>query len=241
MNKQYFSFVLYGCLLLGGISNSLPVSASTFSVDSLLKVGNDNGHGTFTVTNTQKETVYVKGEVLQVKVSSGEIEKIPLTRENFPIWDLAVNPSKLRLLPGEIRDVAVKYLCKADCDRSRDLVYQIRFSPVSAPDEVEGQSVSFSFGMAPYYIVPASQQRMEYSWDYDEKAHTVKVHNTGNTYLKIQFDNCNKLRAINSCRAVYHVLSGRKMRIELPEGIQGRNVQVTVANHDQRYQDEFTL
>lgn len=226
---------------------SLSVSAyafagPTFTLDSLLKAGNDDGHGSFTLTNTNDETVYVKGEVIQIKVEEGDIKKIPLTKENFLLWDLSINPSKLQLLPGEVRDVAVKYLCQKDCDRSKDSVYQIRFTPVSAPVEMDGQKVVFAFGLAPYYIVPALTSEVDYEWNYDEDAHVVSVYNKGNTYLKIEFDNCNNnLRSERRCRAVFNVLSGRKLDIKLEEGLQGNNVNVTVADHDQRFEDEFIL
>lgn len=217
-------------------------AAPTFTLDTLFKTSNDNGNGSFTLRNTQRENVFVKGEVLQVKVVDGEIEKIPLTRDNFPLWDLAINPSKLRLLPGEVRDVAVKYLCQKDCDRTEDLVYQVRFSPISAPDGSDEQRVDIGFGFAPYYIIPALESKVTYEWDYDEQKHEVQVKNTGNTYLKIEVDNCNnKLRTVKNCVAVYDVLAGRVLNIDLPETLKGNNVRVTVADHDQRYQDEFTL
>lgn len=217
-------------------------AASTFQIDTLLQVSNERGNGVFTLSNDSNQTVYVKGEVLQVKVIDGEIVKIPLTRENFPIWDLAVNPSKLRLMPGEVRDVAVKYLCQGEnCDRSQDRVYQVRFSPVSAEDNSDTTEVKLAFGMAPYYIIPAENQNVEYDWNFDKSTQTVSIENTGNTHVKIEFDNCNEYRSIQQCRAVYHVLAGRYMAIELPEGLRGDNVKVTVANHSQRIEDEFTL
>lgn len=240
--RTYFSGLFNLTTIIGWVLlYSFNTHAQTLSVDNLIKVGNDNGHGSFTLSNYQRETIYVNSEVLQIKVIDGKIKKIPLTRENFPIWDLAVNPSKLRLLPQELRDVAVKYLCQTDCDRSKDLVYQVRFSPVAPPEQSDEQKVTFTFGVAPYYIVPALEPKVDYTWEYNQTAQIVRVKNTGNTYLKIEFDNCNDLSDVNSCRATYHVLSGRKMDIKLPEGVQGSNVKVTVADHDQRNEDEFTL
>lgn len=241
MKRNYFQLLNLSILTAGVLFHSIIVNAQTLSVDNLIKVGNDSGHGSFTLSNYQREAIYVDSEVLQIKVVDGQIKKIPLTRDNFPIWDLAVNPSKLRLLPQELRDVAVKYLCQTDCDRSRDLVYQVRFSPITPPEESDEQKVSFTFGVAPYYIVPALEPEVDYTWEYNEAAQIVRVRNTGNTYLKVEFDNCNDLSEVNSCRATYHILAGRKMDIKLPEGVQGNNVQVTVADHDQRNEDEFTL
>ncbi|MGF1683980.1 hypothetical protein [Photobacterium minamisatsumaniensis] len=242
MNQNAINTLSLWTLFITLIFSAWSVNAApTFQLDTLFQTSNENGHGVFTLSNTNRETIYVKGEVLQIQIEEGGINKIPLTRDNFMIWDLAVNPSKLRLLPGEVRDVAVKYLCSSNCNRSEDLVYQIRFSPVSAPEKIEGQEVAIAFGMAPYYVIPAAEQNVSYEWDYEEASQTVKVSNTGNTYLKVEFDNCNEFSARKSCRAVYHVLSGRYLEFKLPEGLQGSNVQVTVANHNQRYEDEFTL
>lgn len=241
-NKLTLSFAKSVTVFLSMLISTSVFAGPTFTLDSLLKSGNDDGHGSFTLTNSESETVYVKGEVVQIKVVDGDIKKIPLTRENFPLWDLSINPSKLRLLPGEVRDVAVKYLCQKDCDRSKDSVYQIRFTPVSAPEKIDGQKVVFAFGLAPYYVVPALTSEVDYDWSYDEDAHVVSVYNKGNTYLKIEFDNCNNnLRKERRCRAVFNVLSGRKLDIKLEEGLRGNNVNVTVADHDQRFEDEFTL
>ncbi|PSW16846.1 hypothetical protein C9I98_20030 [Photobacterium sanctipauli] len=95
--------------------------------------------------------------------------------------------------------------------------------------------------MAPYYVIPVEPQSVNYAWDFDEAKQTVKVYNTGNTFLKIEFDNCNEFANTKNCRGLYHVLAGRYLEFKLPKGLQGNNVQVTVANHNQRYEDEFTL
>ncbi|MCW8335440.1 hypothetical protein [Vibrio paucivorans] len=240
MLKKYYLIPSYVLFLCFGIFS--PAYANlTFQLDTLFNVGNDNGNGVFTLSNATNEVIYIQAEVLQIQVENGKIKKIPLTRENFPIWDLAVNPSQIRLLPGEIRDVATRYLCQSNCDRSRDLVYQVRFTPVAAPDQSDEQNVALAFGMAPYYIIPAKESVIDYDWDYDAENQVVKVNNKSNTLLKVEFDNCSSTKDSRNCRALYHVLAGRLLEIELPEGVRGRNVQVSVVNHDQRYEDEFTL
>ncbi|CAH1534392.1 conserved exported hypothetical protein [Vibrio owensii] len=240
--RKKFNPISCSLMLFSSIAVNSVSATPTFTLDTLFKTSNENGNASFTLRNTQRENVFVKGEVLQVKVVDGEIKKIPLTRDNFPLWDLAINPAKLRLLPGEVRDVAVKYLCQKDCDRTKDLVYQIRFSPIAAPSDSNEQRVDIGFGMAPYYIIPALDPKVTYEWNYDEEKHEVRVNNTGNTYLKIEVDNCNnKLRTVKNCVAVYNVLAGRVLDIDLPDTLKGKNVRVTVADHDQRYQDEFSL
>ncbi|PSW20632.1 hypothetical protein C9I98_07220 [Photobacterium sanctipauli] len=227
------------------LAGTAMAAGMNFQLDSMLLTANDKGNGVFTVTSSSRETMYLEAEVVKVMVRNGQIEKVPFSRDNFPMWDLAVNPSKLVMRPGEAKSVAVKYLCQQNCERDEDLVYQVRFKPTAGPSEEEGQTVDIRFGMAPYYIIPAQEQLVEYDWDYNEIEQTVAVRNTGNTLIKIEVDNCNlgfmERKAEGSCRGVYPVLAGRHKLITLPEGLQGSNVQVTVANHDQSIERDFTL
>lgn len=215
-----------------------------FQLDTLLLSANASGNGVFTVTSSAKETLYLEASVVKITMNNGEIEKVPLTRDNFPLWDVAVNPTKLVMRPGESKPVAVKYLCQSNCAREEDSVYQVRFTPALEDSGGDNQQdVQFRFGLAPYYVIPALEQNVDYSWEYDEEKQEVAIHNTGNTMVKVEFDNCNNLDGMRttSCRAVYPILAGRYKKIELPEGLHGNNVQVKVANHDQSIERNFTL
>lgn len=217
-------------------------AGSQFHLDTLLQVGNKHGNGVFTVSNLSDDILYLKTEVVKIDVKNGKIKKIPLTRDNFPMWDLAVNPTKLMLNPSEIKDVAIKYLCQGDCFRKEDLVYQIRFTPAEVHDE-NGQSVNILFGMAPYYIVPATHPEVKYDFKYNEKNGVIHVANNGNSFIKIQLNNCNKVenKSKNKCQIVYNVLSGRVKDISVPDNLKGNNTKVTVANYDQSIEKKFNL
>ncbi len=219
------------------------VASPSFNVDSLFKSSNQKGHGVFTVSNQGREALYLAGEILRVEIQNGEIKKTPLTRDNFPLWDLALEPTKAVLQTGEVRDFSVKYLCEYECDRSQDLVYQIRFFPSVEDQPNEGQQVSFLFGMAPYYIIPALEQDVDYEWDYQEKEKKIQVNNVGNTFLKIELNQCHEQRSdiTSQCRAVYHVLSGYRKTIQLPKFFDDSPIIVKVANHDQSIEKTFTL
>ncbi|MBY7710588.1 hypothetical protein JJB90_23830 [Vibrio alginolyticus] len=223
---------------------AMQASASPmFHVDSLFKSSNERGHGVFTVSNQGREPLYLTGEVLRIETHDGEIKKVPLTRDNFPLWDLALNPTKAVLQVGEVRDFSVKYLCETQCDRSEDLVYQIRFYPSVEESSNEGQQVSFLFGMAPYYVIPALKQEVNYEWDYQPEKKEIHITNTGNTFLKVELSQCHKQRAKgkSQCRAVYHVLSKHHKTISLPAFFDDAPITVKVANHDQSIEKTFTL
>lgn len=234
--KRVGMMALVLCAMQAGAS---PV----FHVDSLFKSSNERGHGMFTVSNQGREPLYLTGEVLRIETQHGEIKKIPLTRDNFPLWDLALNPTKAVLQVGEVRDFSVKYLCETQCDRSEDLVYQIRFYPSVDESSKENSQVSFLFGMAPYYVIPALKQKVDYEWDYQQEKKEIHINNTGNTFLKIELSQCQSLRAKgkSQCRAVYHVLSGHHKTISLPAFFDDAPITVKVANHDQSIEKSFTL
>lgn len=215
-----------------------------FDIDSLLKPSNERGHGTFTITNEGGEPIYLTGEILRIETQDGEIKKTPLTRDNFPLWDLALDPTKAILQAGEVRDFSVKYLCESQCDRSQDLVYQIRFFPTVEEQTNKGQQVSFLFGMAPYYVIPALQQKVDYEWDFLEEDREIHIANTGNTFIQVELNQCHKQRNVkkaSQCRAMYHVLSGRRKIITLPTFFDDSPIVVKVANHDQSIEKTFTL
>lgn len=219
---------------------SAPIAA--LNLDTLFLSGNKNGNGVFTATNGTKAREYIQATVVKVELQGNEFVKVPLTRDNFPLWDLVVNPSKTMLQPGEVKNFAVKSLCQNDCFREVDALYQIRFVPVAPPGVQEGQSVNIRFGMAPYYIIPATQQRVEYKLEASDDKRQVTIDNTGNTFIKVEFNNCNVILKNNkNCRAVYHILAGRNRTIDLPDTMLGKNIKVTVANHDQSIQKVFTL
>ncbi len=222
------------------LTQSSPIVA--INLDSMFLSSNSHGNGILTGTNSTQAKEYIKASVYKVEVQDNMLIKTPLTRENFHLWDLVVNPAKTMLQPGERRNFAVKYLCKEDCFRETDNIYQIRFTPIAPPGSEEGTSVNIRFAMAPYYIIPATEQRVEYELDVDDDKQSFTINNTGNTYIKVEFNACNVLLMDNNnCRALYHILAGRDRTISLPGSMVGKSIKVTVANHDQSIQKVYTL
>ncbi|AXN30473.1 hypothetical protein [Vibrio coralliilyticus] len=217
-------------------------NASSFQVDTLMLAGNEKGNGMFTVSNSEEETIYLKAEVLKVVVEHNQIKKIPLNINNFMLWDLAVNPAKAILHPGEMSNFSVRYLCRRNCDRSEDNVYQVRFTPVVSPDAESQNKLDIRFGIAPYYIVPALESDVKYDIDFDKQNKQLAVRNTGNTFIKIKIDSCDKFSMDQKgCRALYYVLAGRSKTIKLSDKLYRESLKVIVGNHDQSYNETITL
>lgn len=212
-----------------------------FSIDKMLLIAGEDGNGVFTLTSSKTEPEYIKGSVSQVKVENGELEKIELTKDNLPLWDLALLPNKLILNPGERRRVSVKNLCQVNCDDlEKDKVYQVTFMPSVIDGGKKESKIGINYGYAPYYIVPAKNANVDYKVKYNGSE--VYVENNGNTFFYIQFDNCKPNSFSNKCKQTNTILSGRKKTIKLAEGLQNvDSLSVKVANHDYSYNKNITI
>lgn len=212
-----------------------------FSIDKMLLIAGEDGNGVFTLTSSKTEPEYIKGSVSQVKVENGELEKVELTKDNLPLWDLALLPNKLILNPGERRRVSVKNLCQVNCDDlDKDKVYQVTFMPSVIDENNKESRIGINYGYAPYYIVPAINSNVDYKVKYNGSE--VHVENNGNTFFYIQFDNCKPSSVNNKCKQTNTILAGRKKTITLAEGLQNvDSLSVKVANHDYSYNQNITI
>ena len=215
--------------------------SNAFSIDKMLLISGDDGNGVFTLTSSKGEPEYIKGSVSQVKVKNGELEKIELTKDNLPLWDLALLPNKLILNPGERRRVSVKNLCQVNCDNlDKDKVYQVTFMPSVLDSDKRKSSVGINYGYAPYYIVPAVKANVDYDIKYD--GNEIQVENRGNTFFYMQIDNCRPDSISNQCKQTNTILAGRKKTIKLAEGLKNvDSLSVKVANHDYSYNKKITI
>ncbi|TDE21153.1 hypothetical protein E1100_19420 [Vibrio owensii] len=214
-------------------------SIYAFSVDSMIKISDENGNGVFTLTSTMSKPEYIKGEIDQIKIVDGKIEKKKLTKDNLPIWDLAILPTKVILYPGEMRRVALKNLCQKNCDKLEyDKVYQISFKPSSVDKDGNKSNVGINFGYAPYFIIPAEKPTIKY--DYSIDGNVLNFNNESNTFLYVQLDGCIKDNYKENCRKTYTFLSGRIKSIELDSQFIGlKNLKIRIANHDYIYNEEI--
>lgn len=212
-----------------------------FSIDKMLLISSDDGNGVFTLTSSKGEPEYIKGSVSQVKVNNGELTKIELTKDNLPLWDLALLPNKLILNPGERRRVSVKNLCQVNCDNlEKDKVYQVTFIPSVIDGEESKSRIGINYGYAPYYIVPAENANVDYDIKYD--GNEIQVENKGNTFFYMQIDNCRPDSISNQCKQTNTILAGRKKTIKLADGLKNvDSLSVKVANHDYSYNKKITI
>lgn len=212
---------------------------NAFSIDSMVLVSERDGNGVFTLTSTQKQPEYIKGEISQVRVIDGNLEKFVLTKDNIPMWDLAIIPTKMILNPGERRRVAVKNLCQHDCQGlTQDKVYQIEFTPAHTNDSQEESQIGIQMGYAPYFIIPAEISEVNYDIEYNRDKGALHVNNQSNTLLYLQLDACVEGEIIEKCKNTYTMLAGRIKDIDLSEVFIGHEkLKLKIATYDYSYNE----
>jgi hypothetical protein len=218
--------------------------ANAFAISDMLLVGNKAGNGIFTLSNNDnREPIFVLANVSQVKIANNKLQKVPLTKANFPMWDLAVSPGRTVLKSNESKNFSIKSLCEKNCDVAVDKVYQVNFipQPYTRKDAEQGKEnkVNFLFGFSPYYIIPATVSNVKYDIDY--RGGKIHVKNEGNTFLKLHIDRCNFIANKKDCRITNYALAGVDREFALPATLATESIKLLVVNHDESYRKEITL
>jgi hypothetical protein len=216
--------------------------ANAFAISDMMLASDKHGNGTFVLSNNDnREPIFVLATVSQVKVENNTLKKIPLTKANFPLWDLAVSPGKTILKSNEAKTFAVKSLCEKNCDSPVDKVYQLNFipQPYKKNTEDKASKVNFLFGFSPYYIIPATVSKVDYDVSY--RAGTIHINNKGNTFLKLHVNRCEVLAEKSGCRSTNYALAGVTRDFKLPAGLVSESIKLLIVNHDESYSKEMTL
>ncbi len=216
-------------------------NSMSFTIDSMVKIADESAGGSFVLTSTLTEPEYIMGEISQINVVEGNIEKFKFTKNNLPLWDLTITPAKLVLNPGEKKRVAVVNLCHKNCSKQEeDKVYQIMFKPTVADENSTQSKIGINFGYAPYFIIPAKNQNISY--DYKLETDGIKFSNNSNTLLHVQVDKCSATKSVRGCKKTYTFLAGREKTIPLNQtDIDLNKIKLKVASHNYDYNKEFYI
>ncbi|WP_230848979.1 hypothetical protein, partial [Vibrio campbellii] len=209
-------------------------SCYSFSVDNMILIANEDNNAILTISSTSEKPEYIKGFINKIDVVDGEVKKTKLTKDNLPLWDMALIPNKVILNPGERRRLAIKNLCRANCESDTDKMYQIVLLP-AVHDDSSSTAVGINLGYAPVLVVPTKMPSISYSFDYMND--NLKIDNSGNTLLYVRLDNCTQ-SVTAECSETYTVLAGRSRQFKLPVGVIGANsLKLRVASHDYTYNE----
>ncbi|TCN88483.1 hypothetical protein EDB65_102270 [Vibrio crassostreae] len=191
--------------------------AFAISISSLLEVANDDDSAIIRVVNNDEVTMFVKVTSNKLQYNNGVRETIELSKNNVGSWGLKYTPTHLVLEPGEEKSVKLWYKCDLEpCDRSKDIVYGVNFSPTPYLTS-DQDKMNLVLGYKTYFVLTADKPKYAYALEksIDNK---VMITNKGNSSLMAIINNCTSDIKSN-CIFKYRLLPEVSKFIELPKPI----------------------
>lgn len=229
-------------LAIFALTASVSFNSGALGVDSLIKLMDDT-QDTFTVSNNDGYRQFVNLMISEVKIIDGELSQMPYDKDNIADWTLEVRPNKLILDNGQSKKILVRYI--GEGQRKQDKLYSISIMPTPyyTENEVPNNTVQMVIGVAPYVIMPASiDAPLQYSVKYSKEY--IEVTNFGGTYFNANVKACDSIELkvpVEECISTSYVLSGREIKIPLPERTNKGNVEVSFRTNNNTYKETFEL
>ncbi|MHA6607619.1 hypothetical protein ACVA6G_19295 [Photobacterium damselae] len=210
------------------------------TIDTMLKISDDNGTGVFTVSNDLDKSSFIKIEPSKVIVNKdGSLKKIKYDKSNFKDWEISLTKTKLILEPKRVKNIGIRSLCSDGCDRTHDTVFAIKFLPTPYLKGDEKQaSVTINYGYEPIFVIPASSPK--YKYKIERKDDRVLIENSGNSLLRIFIDQCNE-KVKKNCNSNIVVLAGRKKDINLPINSRQNKINLNIMGYDNSFYKKAIL
>lgn len=224
---------LFGLLLLS-------TGAQALQIDTMVKVSDKGGSGVFTLINETDKANFIKTSVSKVNIVDNVVSYTPYVKDNLNEWEVTTTQPKLILDPHRTKNVGIRSLCSESCDTSKDQAYRIEFTPSIYYKDGEKQesAVNFNYGYAPIFIIPAEKSDIKYT--IENKGKTLRVKNSGNTFLKIHVDQCTS-EITTGCSQRLTVLAGRDKEFTLLDNAVNPSINLAIGNHDLTYYQERTV
>ncbi|AXY00460.1 hypothetical protein D1115_03650 [Vibrio alfacsensis] len=221
---------------------SAAMNVQALGVDSLIKVMDDS-RDVITISNNDGFRQFVNLSISDVDVVDGDLVATAYNKENIDSWSLEVQPSKLILDNGQSKRISIRYL--GNDSREKDKVYAINVvpTPYYAQDETPPNTVQIVIGVAPYVVLAAKQDK-PLAYTVKHEGEYVRVKNLGNTYFRANLKACDSIALkvpVNQCISSSHVLSGRELKIPLPEKAGNNEIEVSFSTHYNTYKETFDL
>lgn len=218
-------------------------SAKAITVDSLLKIADENGETSFTVGNNDGRRQFVNAFLYDMKVVDGEFVTNRYTSENISDWEISVSPARAILDPNFQRGFRIRYT-KDLKSLEVDKLYQVGFipSPYFKKDEVRDSksNLAISIGFSAVFVVPTEKDLpVQYKASYLENA--LVVENTGKSYLNLTVNGCSSPTEQN-CKSETLLFAGRKLTVNLTNKMIEKNtLDVTLSTHKSKQRKSFTI
>lgn len=227
----------------------IAMPAHGISIDKMILVARDKEANFFKLTNNTVAPMFITSSVTEQKISKEKVEEIPYTADNIDQWKINLSESQFVLMPDESKIVYVnenKCANSTACSRSQDDVFSIDFVPAlytpkgqQAPD-----SVGIVFGFSPSFILPASQQKVAYTYKIREGKETdyLVLDNTGNTMLTVIIDQCGQSGVdLKDCSTYRQVYADRAGQIPLPARYRKGDLKVKIVNGTETHVKDLVL
>lgn len=209
------------------------------SIDTMLKVADENGQGTYVVSNEQNSPVFVNIDLAKISVKDGKLVKDYYNKDNLLTWEVTTTQNKLILEPGMRKMIGIRALCAEACDPDNDGVYAVQFSPT--PYNKEGKpkkGVSVSYGYESVFIIPAKNKRLSYS--IVKKDAVVNLKNNSNTTLKVFLNQCSALYK-SDCSIKTILLPGKVRSLKLPKNARKGDINTFITTVDNDFYKKEVL
>ncbi len=219
----------------------IPFSTLSMTIDSMLKVSDELGTGVYTVTNDLDYPSFIKIEASKVVIDkNGDLSKIKYDKSNLKDWEIALTQSKVILDPKRKKNIGVRSLCSEGCDRSKDSVFAIKFSPTPyVKDGVKKMSVVINYGYESIFLIPA--KKPEYKYTIKRNGNNILFHNQGNSLLRVFIDQCKDNKKSADCSRNTVILAGRKKEVSLPVNARQSSLNLNIMGYDNSFYKKAVL
>ncbi|OEC81429.1 hypothetical protein A9D46_18025 [Photobacterium damselae subsp. damselae] len=210
-----------------------PFFSFALSIDTMVKIADDNGEGTYTVQNNEKYPVFVNVKLAKMSIINNKLKKIFYNKDNILMWEASVSQNKFILDAGKQKYIGIRALCSDSCDENQDSVFSAQFTPTPySKDGKPVKGVSINYGYESIFIVPAKNKQISYSITRtDDK---VKIENMSNTTIEAFFNQCTGMFK-SDCSVKTVLLPGNTRNITLPKNARQNKVNTHISSIDKAF------
>lgn len=207
-----------------------PIFSFALSIDSMVKVADENAEGIYDVQNNEKYPVFVNVKLAKVSIVDKKLKRVSYNKDNILMWEASVSNNKFILDAGKRKKIGIRALCSDSCDENNDNIFAVQFSPTPySKDGTKSKGVNINYGYESLFIVPAKKKNISYSINRNKD--NVKVINNSNTTLEVFFNQCNGLFK-SDCSVKVILLPGNSRIIKLPKNARKNDVNTHISSVD---------
>lgn len=213
--------------------------SNALAIDTMLKVSNPNGQGTYIVSNNGSSREFVNIALAKIYVKDGKLIRDYYDKNNLLEWEITATKNKFILEPGMKEMIGVRALCGDSCDPNKDSVYAVQFTPTPyTKDGKVKKGVSINYGYESIFIIPAKKKKISYL--IKKKGSVVHLKNDSNTTLQVFFNQCSA-QYKSDCSVKIIILPDSVRTITLPKNAQKGDINTFITSVDNDFYKKMVL